>query len=152
MIHQILYSLRIALETEAPELTKVQIQQDGVTPIGIEKPFGTVRYLFSEKNSEAAGRRYYSYVYRMQVGLYARDYAERLRIETQIDEILGQAEGIPLFDDSLLPTGDYILCDVGTFTPMTNDEISNKTNDHRGYYDVSVRVYRQSKGGFLFSQ
>ncbi len=116
---------------------------DGATISDIEKPFASVQYLMTNKTKLAAGRKSYEYAYRFQVGLYAESFPDRLRLETIVDDVLSAPRGIPLFDTQLLPTGEYVACDVSDFTPIANEDLSNKTNNHHGYFDVSVFLLRK---------
>lgn len=142
--YELLYSLRAVLSTEVPQLTDVQMIYDGAPAMSdMEKPFATVQYLAENKTKLAAGRRSYEYAYRFQIGVYADSFANRLQLETLIDEALSAPNGVPLFNSQLLPTGDYVLCDVDSFTPIANEDLSNKTNNHHGYFDVSVFLLRE---------
>lgn len=150
-VYEVFYSIRMALENEAPELTDVQMIYDGVKLSGREKPFAIVQYLTTNKTKLAAGQRTHEYAFRFQVGIHARSLGEQLQLEEKIDAILSNPEGIPLYNEEFKTTGETVLVDVSDFTPITNDDVSNKTNNHRGYFDVSVFLMRKF-GNDGFSQ
>lgn len=150
-VYEIMYSLMVALETEVLELTEAQMIYDGATISGIPKPFATIEYLATNKQLLSAGRRNYEYGYRFQVGLYAQTFPERLNLEERLSDVLSAEEGIPLFNDSFLPTGKFVYCEVSAFTPIANDDLSNTTNNHHGYFDVAVFIMRKN-GASEFTQ
>ncbi|WP_181349390.1 hypothetical protein [Thalassobacillus sp. CUG 92003] len=141
---EIIYSIKTALETEIGEIATAQIIYDGVDLTKLDKPFATVEDLAINSELLSAGRTSYEDGYRFQVGVYANGYTERLKLQEKFATVLRAADGIPYFDADLLPTGKHLLCDVSEFTPISNDEIANETNNHHGYFDVAVFILRNN--------
>lgn len=146
----ITYSLRVALTSYVPELTEAQLIYDGAAISNTEKPFATVEYLLSSPPELlSAGRQTYSETYNFQVGLFAQDVFERSQLESKVKQMIRQPNGIPYYEynaqtQNFEDSGDRILVDVGPFTPISNDDFSKTTFNHRGYFDMSVEIQRKT--------
>lgn len=145
MNYDVTYSLRMALETEVPELTDVVIMRDDVDLTTREKPFATVEYLQGGGTQAAAGRESYVDEYSFQIGLFAEDVNERFRLEAKIREKVIRAKyGFPLYrfnGTAFGLTDENVLLTDGGFTPISNDDNSNQTNSNRGYFDATAVFY-----------
>lgn len=140
MDYEIFYSLRKYLETELPELTKVQLIYDDVELSKLTKPFATVQSLQVNSSSIAAGRQSYEDIYRYQSGIYARGIEERMKLESRVRNALRNAEGIPLYDGDLVLTEKTFVCDVSGFTPMFQPNAESDTDSNYGFFDISVDI------------
>lgn len=146
MSEDITYSLRKALEDNLPEITKAQIISDGVSLTDIEKPFLTIEYLDETPLVTATGRESYLDTYNYQVGVFARDISELLQLQTKVREVIREKYGHTLYTfdtqtDTFVDSGDVLPFDDNGFTPIRNEDSSNTTFDHHGYFDVGARVY-----------
>ncbi len=146
MNFDITYSLRMALETNLPEVNKVQMIYEGVSLTGTPKPFVTIEYLQGGGDLVAAGRRSYVDTYNFQVGLFARNITERHLLEEKVREVLRKPDGHPiyLFDEetkNFIDSGEKVPFDVGPFTPIGNEDSSSNTYDFHGYFDVGITIY-----------
>lgn len=140
MLYEIMLSLRLYLSEEFPELSDVQFMYEGVKISGKEKPFLTMEDLATPSQLLSAGQKSYDETYVLQIGLYARNYGERLKLQSRITESLRKA--IPMYNDSFELTGESFVCDVNDFTTIGNDDLANVTNNFHGYFDVSVELLR----------
>ena len=141
MNYSIMLSLRLYL-AEIDGIRDVKMIYDGQELTGLPKPFLTVESLQTNDSLLSAGRRSYEEIYRFQIGIFAQSIAERMKLEGSVKEALRNPEGIPLRTDSGILTDVVFHADVDGFTPLTNDDGANVTYNHRGYFDVSVRIYR----------
>lgn len=141
MVYGITLSIRQFLAEFMPEVSEVVLMRDGVSLAGRPKPFLTVRYLGSQEELLAAGRSSYEEIHRYQIGVHAEDIAQMLRLETKVKTLLRRPDGIVRYTDEAIDSGERFNVDVSGFTPITNDDTSNTTADHRGYFDASVRMY-----------
>lgn len=140
MLTEIVTSIRLNLANEIPELNDVQLIYDGAELSEIEKPFATVEYLFDTREQLTAGMRDKDVTYSFQIGVFARDAIEILGLPETVDEVLSNPDGIKLYTETGIETDTKIYVDVSAFTPMLNDSTASDTNNHRGYFDVSVRA------------
>lgn len=145
MNYGITYSLRLAFESNLPEITKAQIISQDTDWSALEKPFMTIQYYDQTPEEVAAGRESYRDLYYFQVGVFARDISELHRLETKVRKVIREKYGHPLylFDDEtgqFYDSGELIPFEDDGFTPMENDDTSAITYDHHGYFDVSVEI------------
>lgn len=140
MLKEIIASIRLNISNDIPELNDVQLIYDGADLSEIEKPFATVEYLFDTREQLAAGMRYKEVIYSFQIGVFARDEIDILDLPEKIDEVLSNPEGLTLYTETGVATDTTFICDVSAFTPMHNDDTASDTNNHRGYFDVSVEL------------
>lgn len=141
MVYGITLSIRQYLAVSMPEVSEVVLMRDGVTLTGRAKPFLSVRYLGTNDELLAAGRTSYEEIMRYQIGIHAEDITQLLRLESKVKTMLRRPDGIVRYTDDAIATEDRFNVDVGGFTPITNDDTSNTTADHRGYFDASVTAY-----------
>lgn len=151
MIYGFALSLRKFLDDYMPEATSVVLMRDGIKLTDYKKPFLTVEYLGDENELLSATRRSYEEVYYFQVGVRANDIAERFRFESKVKTILRRPDGIVFYDDNAAETDVRFHVDVGNFTPISNDDTSNTSDNFRGYFDVSITIYRNT-GETVFTQ
>lgn len=140
MVYGIVLSIRQFLDLYMPEASEVVLMRDGVTLSGRAKPFLSVEYLGEQSDLVAAGRTSYEDIELFQVGVHADNYGELLRLQGKTKNLLRRPDGIEMYDDEGTATGERFTLNVSGFTPITNDDTSNETENHRGYFDVSVRT------------
>lgn len=140
MLYEVMLSLRLHLADRLPQLSKVQLLYDGVTLAGLGKPFVTIQTMPSPFEFVSAGRTSLRENLNFQLGVYASTYTEHMRLQAEVREVL--LEAIPLYREDGTKTESTFVADVSEYTPMTNDDLANTTNNHRGYFDVSVELYR----------
>lgn len=146
MTYEMMYSLRMALEYGLPEVNDVQMIYEGVSLTDIPKPFVTIEYLMGAGELLSAGRRSYEETYDYQIGIFARNVNELFQLESKVRKLLREPYGHPLFafDDetgTFMETGEKFLTNENGFTPIKNDDISDTTGSHRGYFDVSIEHF-----------
>ena len=140
MIYEIMASLRLHLDSEVPELSKVQFIYDGVSLTDLTKPFVTIMQLAEPTEMISAGRTSFRETYNFQVGVFSDSFAGELKIRSSVKEAL-QTE-VPFYNDLLTLTGDTFICDVSDYTPIRNTDTADATHDFHGYFDVSVTILR----------
>lgn len=136
MIREIATSLRTNLEQVADAYYIVDRSQ----LTGKEKPFITVEFLFDTRTKLSAGGRSKDVEYTFQVGVFADSGEELLDLQKEVDDVLSNPAGITLYTKTGIPTDTKFECDVSAFTSIKNSDTHSDTNDHRGYFDVSVRI------------
>lgn len=151
MIYGIVLSVRQFLALYMPEATEVVLVRDGITFTGRAKPFLSVQYLGTEDELLAAGRESYEEILRFQVGVHAADVAQLLRLEEKTKTLLRRPDGIVRYTDEAVATDERFNVDVGAFTPIKNEDTSNESANHRGYFDISVKILRNT-GDTTFTQ
>lgn len=137
-------SLRQFLDVYIPEATEVVLMRDGISLSGRVKPFLTVEYLGDDGEILAAGRESYEETYYFQIGVRANNIAELLKYQGKVKTLLRRPDGITLYDDNAVATDKRFVVDVEGFTPIKNDDTSSDSDNHRGYFDVSVKIYRDT--------
>ncbi|PAE24077.1 hypothetical protein [Bacillus sp. 7894-2] len=145
MSYDVTYSLRKALESSVPEANDVQIIYEGVELTNIPKPYLTIEYITDSVEELSAGHRSYFDTYNFQVGVFANDVNELFRLESKVRKVLREPKGHTLYSydeltESFVDTGNKIPLYDNGFTPIRNEDNSNITDNHRGYFDVSVEV------------
>ncbi len=104
------------------------------------KPFLTIEQLQNNITQIAKLRETMATTYRFQVGLFASSSSDRAKLQETVKEIF-------LFDEIPLVTatvpaqtiGSFYV-DVATETPIPADDISNTTQYHHMYFDISVEL------------
>lgn len=140
MLFEIMLSLRLFLAEKIPELNDVQFIYDGVKLSELQKPFVTIESLNTPTEYVSAGRKSVREIYSFQVGVFTDDFTPLIMTQEKVKETL-QSE-VDLCGADLAKTGDTFVCNVSDFTPIRNDDLANVTNNFRGYFDVSVELYR----------
>lgn len=114
---------------------------DGVTlPDESQKPYITIEQMQDDIAILAKQREAVETIYRFQVGLFARTAAERARIQESLFSIF-------LYDDFALldtsqpgfPQVGFFNCTVERIVPIPADDITEKSQYHRVYFDVFVQ-------------
>jgi hypothetical protein len=153
MLHSLTYSLIDHLAKNVSELTEVVWLYDGVSLTDRDKPFGTIEQMPEESEIIAAGRIDYNEVYHFQVGLRARNISERSRLSEKIKQVLRQPNITFLDTTGPTPTSaGFFVADIDAVTPMPIGDLTNETDEHRVYFDVSVSMYRENENGLNFTQ
>ncbi|MGR6115801.1 hypothetical protein ACTHHL_04315 [Aeribacillus composti] len=149
MLFEIMISLRMYLDSKITESTKTQMIYDGVKLTGLTKPFLTLQHLMANDLILAAGRTSYQSTYNFQIGVFARDFQELIKLQEKVATELRKP--IPLYDETYTDTGKTFVCDVSDFSPIGNDDVASETFNFRGYFDVSVTILRDN-GSKEFTQ
>lgn len=114
---------------------------DGVTlPDETQKPYVTIEQMQDDITILAKQREAVETIYRFQVGLFARTAAERAKLQENVRKIF-------LYDDFALldtsqpgfPSVGFFNCTVERIVPMPVDDITEKSQYHRVYFDVFVQ-------------
>lgn len=144
-------SLRNYLDEIVTRATQVLVMRDGLVLSKVVKPFLTVDYLVTNVVVDAAGRTNYSETYRFQIGVFAKDNTERMRLHQEVLDAFHKPEGIPLRSATGALTNRNFVVDVSEFTPIANEDTANDTFNHHGYFTVSIEIYRDN-GSKTFTQ
>jgi hypothetical protein len=149
--HALTYSLITYLKAQIPEVSgRVTWIYDGVTLAGTTKPFATIEQLTDNNAMINAGRTDFEERYLWQVGVRTNNVNERTKLAEKIRDKLRSAN-VPLYDTSGTSpalTADTFTVDVGDIVPIPLEDVSNETDKHRAYIDVSVMVYADADGNF----
>lgn len=147
------YSLVEHLRNQVTEVAEVVYVYDGIELSGRTKPFLTVQLMTEGNSLITAGLRDYEEIYRWQVGIFARNIAERTRLQGTVKDVLRQ-RNIPLYDTrqpAPFPQVGVFVLRVMNGTPMPIDNAESETYRHRFYFDVECELYRVN-GEFTFNQ
>lgn len=145
MIHSLTYSIITHLKSQITELTDVVWIYDGISLSQKAKPFGSVEQMQANTNVITKEREYYETTYRFQVGLYAKSISERSKLQEKVKATLLQPD-ITYFDTSgPSPSANgFFYCDVTSEVPVPVESATDKTNQHRTYFDVEIYVQRKN--------
>jgi hypothetical protein len=149
MLYGIMLSLRRHLSEEVPEINKAVILYDGINLTGIDQPFVSLEETPSLSDKLSATRGSYRETYNLQLGIFANDYEERLKLQSKVKDAILDVD-ITYYDENFEDTGQTFTCEVTTFTPISSDDLADETNKFRGYYDISIELLRE--GANVFNQ
>lgn len=144
-------SIRQFLDVYMPEATEVVLIRDGVTLSNRVKPFLTVEYLGDESGTISAGHKSYEETYHFQIGIRANTINELLKLKEKTKTLLRRPDGIVRYTDDAVATDERFIVHVTGFTPIKNDDTSSESENHRGYLDAHVTLYRDT-GDTAFTQ
>lgn len=151
MLHAITYSLIRHLREQVPALTEVVWFYDGISLTGKVKPFVVVEHLAEQNEVLAAGRNDYEEIYRLQIALRANSESELSKTSETVKSALRNQ--ITFYNtDSPTPISEgYFYADLDAYTRIKDADSTNETDRHRGYFDVSIELYREN-GASNFTQ
>lgn len=143
------YTIRKHIENYVPEITETQTIYDGVTITDIPKPFVTVERRPSQFRRVTAGAQAsYEEEYYFQIGLYARNPHEVMRLSDKMTDMLRNSMTFYSYNGTTsafeVVTGVKADVEVSTFTPIPNDDPSRESYNFHGYFDVVVILYREN--------
>lgn len=144
-------SLRINLDNAVAEAQMVVTIFDGIELTGLPKPFVTVEDLFEVGSVTAAGHRDYDQEYSFQVGVFATSLTERYEVQKSVKQALQNPDGLTLYTLTGIATDSTFVCDVSGLTKIANSANEDQTNEHHGYFDVTIRLLT-TYGSEEFSQ
>lgn len=128
------YSLRMFLEdrTGIPTI----LIYDGID-LPDEKPFIEIRQLPNSNTTLSKQRESVEVTYRFQIGLFADSHAERTQRQDEIRDLF-LFEDIPLYTNLGELTSRFFNVNLTNEVPFEADDLSDKTNTHRVYFDVEI--------------
>lgn len=131
----IMVSLKNAIADEIDINTLVKY---GGVVLPDKKPFAYIESLESFQYVQSKQRESIRKDNRYQIGLYADSLSERMTLQDEISSLLTFSE-FTYYDEDGEKTDKTFEVD-GDFNevPIPNDDISNKTNYHRMFFDISV--------------
>jgi hypothetical protein len=153
VLHSLTYSIIDHIQNTVPDVGDVVWLYDGVSLTDRAKPFVTVEQLTEESTAIATGRLDYGETYHFQIGLRATSVSERSRLSESLKQTLRQPD-IP-FLDTTGPTpvsAGFFVAEIDAVTPMPSDDLTNETDKHLVYFDVSIEVYRVNGNGLDYTQ
>lgn len=137
-----LYDVQASLKTFLEQQTGLMCVwiYDGVK-LPTEKPFLTIEDLQAQHSTLEKMREIVESTYRFQIGVFAQTSAQKAKLPDEITRLL-TFNKIPLIDTSQsgFPAVGFFVAEVERVTPMLNDDVSNVTNNHRAYIDVTVEL------------
>lgn len=137
-----LYDVQASLKTFLEQQTGLMCVwiYDGVK-LPTEKPFLTIEDLQAQHSTLEKMREIVGSTYRFQIGVFAQTSAQKAKLPDEITRLL-TFNKIPLIDTSQsgFPAVGFFVAEVERVTPMLNDDVSNVTNNHRAYIDVTVEL------------
>lgn len=137
-----LYDVQASLKTFLEQQTGLMCVwiYDGVK-LPTEKPFLTIEDLQAQHSTLEKMREIVESTYRFQIGVFAQTSAQKAKLPDEITRLL-TFNKIPLIDTSQsgFPAVGFFVAEVDRVTPMLNDDVSNVTNNHRAYIDVTVEL------------
>lgn len=155
MITALTYSIIAHLKAQVPEVGgRVIWIYDGIRLDDEPVPHIRVEQLASTNTTTNAGRRDFSEVHSWQVGVFTRNVRERTGLSYTVAQALRQPN-ITLYDTRKTPveaSGGSFVIDVGSITPMPQDEYSRESHAHRAYINISVSAFRSNYDGLELTQ
>ena len=145
MQHEVTYSLIEHLRKEIG-VNAYWIYDGVVLPDDTQKPYITVEQLQNDNDVLSKNREAVRTIMRYQVGLFAKTASERARKQDEIRETL-MFDSIYLLDTTTNPppvVGEIIAL-VTAETPISPENIADKSKYHRVYFDVEVPVVRNRR-------
>lgn len=137
-----LYDVQASLKTFLEQQTGLMCVwiYDGAK-LPAEKPFLTIEDLQAQHSTPEKMREIVESTYRFQIGVFAQTSAQKAKLPDEITRLL-TFNKIPLLDTSQsgFPAVGFFVAEVERVTPMLNDDVSNVSNNHRAYIDVTVEL------------
>lgn len=130
------HSLRTIIEDETG-IPSVWVY-DGVK-LPEEKPFTTVEQMMAETEIISKGRQAVRTIFHFQVGVHARNPNERARYQDVLQRLFLFGK-IPLIDAETGAQNGHLRVNAPYVTPIPAEDISDKSNYFRLYFDVTVDV------------
>lgn len=145
MQHEIQYSIIEHLRAKIN--VPVVWMYDGVTlPTEDKKPYITVEQMSNTNSILSKQRESIATTMRFQIGLFAKTSTDRSRKQDAIKQTL-MFDEIDLYDTTVSPpilAGSFYTKVTGE-TPIPADDIANKSQYHRVYFDVEVDTVSHRK-------
>lgn len=131
----IMVSLRNAIEDAIGVDTLVKY--DGIV-LPDKKPFAYIESLESFQYEQSKQRESIRKDNRYQIGLYANSLAERMSLQDDISSLLTFHEFTYYNEDGEETDKTFEVDADFSEMPIPNDDISNKTDNFRMFFDISV--------------
>ncbi|MED3649952.1 hypothetical protein [Heyndrickxia sporothermodurans] len=111
---------------------------DGIS-LPSAKPFVTVEQMPNNTTILSKQRETIQTTYRFQVGLYANSASERAKLQDRLKSAI-MFDRITIYDAENTPTNEvgYFYAQITGETPISPEDISDKTKYHRIYFDIEV--------------
>lgn len=112
-----------------------------------EKPFIEIRQMMNSNTYLSKQRESIETTFRFQIGLFADSHVERTQVQDEIRELF-LFEDIPLYNSLGELTPGFFNVNLTNETPFTADDLSDKTNAHRVYFDIEIsNITHKNKRG-----
>lgn len=110
-------------------------------PIESDKPYMDVEQMMNGLETVDKMREAIEITYRFQIGLYAQSSSQRATMQGDVTRTL-IFDKVNLLDTSVsgFPTVGTLDVDVTAVTPISPENIEDKSNYHRVYFDVEVEI------------
>lgn len=108
------------------------------------KPFITVKQMVNSTEILSKGREAVQTTFAFEVGLYTESARERAKLQDELHRLF-IFDKIPLLNAETGEQRGVLTVDAPFITPIDADELNVKTNYHRVYFDVEIRVTYNAK-------
>ncbi|MBU5266297.1 hypothetical protein [Virgibacillus proomii] len=136
------YSIGQKIEQELG--VKTVLKYDGIK-LPTEKPFILVEQMQNNHTQISKLREAIQTTFRFQIGIYAETQAQRSSMQDKLRDLFLFAQ-FPLYDDMGAETGVFFDVGLTNEVPIDADDLSDKTNMHRLYFDVEVaQIYHKNR-------
>jgi len=108
------------------------------------KPFITVKQMVNSTEILSKGREAVQTTFAFEVGLYTESARERAKLQDELHRLF-IFDRIPLLNAETGEQRGVLTVDAPFITPIDADELNVKTNYHRVYFDVEIRVTYNAK-------
>lgn len=111
-----------------------------------QRPFITIEALMDERITLSKQREAVQVIDHLQIGYHATNIVDRTQTAEKIADLL-TFEEIPYFNTQesvAIPSGFFVV-EVASVTPISPDDISNKSEYHRVYFDVEIEKIKRRR-------
>ena len=111
-----------------------------------QRPFITIEALMDERITLSKQRESVQVIDHLQIGYHASNIVDRTQMAEKIADVL-TFEEIPYYDtqeSAAVPSGFFVV-EVTSVTPISPDDISNKSEYHRVYFDVEIEKIKRRR-------
>lgn len=111
-----------------------------------QRPFITIEALMDERITLSKQRESIQVIDHLQLGYHASDIVDRTQMAENIADVL-TFEEIPYYDtqESVAVPSGFFVVEVTSVTPISPDDISNKSEYHRVYFDVEIEKIKRRR-------
>lgn len=111
-----------------------------------QRPIITIEALMDERITLSKQRESIQVIDHLQLGYHASDIVDRTQMAENIADVL-TFEEIPYYDtqESVAVPSGFFVVEVTSVTPISPDDISNKSEYHRVYFDVEIEKIKRRR-------
>lgn len=111
-----------------------------------QRPYITIEAITDERLALSKQRESVQVIDHLQIGYHASNIVDRTKMAENIADIL-TFEEIPYYDtqESVVVPSGFFVVEVTSVTPISPDDISNKSEYHRVYFDVEIEKIKRRR-------